>query len=360
MTLWELEALAPPALLGFVRDLLPPPTYRGNEFLPPVTVDDVEIEYLLGSRQKPVMAQIISWDSEAPIGSKRGVAEKVQMELPPIKRKERISEKELLRFLQPRAGTSDQRQVLSSVYDMTARLVLNIQARVEWLQMQALSEDVVTYDEAGIIMQFDYGITGAQQIDLATQTDGTGADVSADYGPVWTDHTNSTPVSDLMVLCRKVQQLTGRRPRTMVLSPEAFDHLLLNAQIKGFIFETTAPNRPLIPEEVNQVMRRYDLPTFTTYDELLAAENEDGTTTEIRPMAVNKSFLLPDLNVGNTLWGPTAESRILIGTPYQNVRAGIWANTYGMDEPPSEWVKAVGVTFPSMPDVHFLSQMKLW
>jgi hypothetical protein len=360
MTLWELEALAPPALLGFVRDLLPPVSYRGNEFLPPVPVDDIEVEYILGSRQTQVMAQIIAWDSEAPIGSRRGQSEKIQLELPPIKRKERITEKEILRFLQPRAGTNDQRAAIAEVYNMIARLVGNIQARVEWLQLQALSEDVVTYDEGGITIEFDYGITDEQQINLATQQDGAGNSVAAAYGAPWTDHVNSTPISDLQTLCRGVQSRTGRRPRRMVLSAQAYDNLLLSEQIKGWTYPQNAPDRPLTTDEVSATMRRYDLPTFTTYDETLSAENADGSLTEIRPMAENKAFLLPDLDIGNTLWGPTAESRILIGTPYQQVRAGIWANTYGQDEPPSEWGKAVGVTFPSMPDVHLLAQMQLW
>jgi hypothetical protein len=64
--------------------------------------------------------------------------------------------------------------------------------------------------------------------------------------------------------------------------------------------------------------------------------------------------------VGNTLVGPTAESRILLNTNYAQLRNGIWANTYNTDEPPAEWVKAVGVLFPTMPNVQDLGQMKLF
>src|SRR5688572_10280786 len=140
MAMWELEELQPPNTLAFVRNLLPLPVYRGNSLLPPETTDDVEFEYLLGARETPVMATLITWDSEAPIGSRPAQGQKVQGEMPPMKRKERISEKEIIRFLQPRQGTNDQNRAVQAVYARIARLTQSIQARVEWLQMQALSE----------------------------------------------------------------------------------------------------------------------------------------------------------------------------------------------------------------------------
>lgn len=359
MTLWELEELQPPALLGFVRNLLPLPAYRGYSFLPSQTVDDVEFEYIKSQRDTPVMAHVITWDAEAPMGRRQVQGEKVQGELPPIKRKERISEKEILRFLQPRRGTADQQTAVRNVYNRTARLVASIQARVEWLQMQALSEDKVIYNEGGIVISFDYGITGAQQIDLVTQTDGDAADVSAKYGPVWSDRTNATPISDLMVLCDETEDRTGFRPARMVTSKKMAQNLLFNEEIKGFAYPQNAPDRPLTPAEISDVLSRYSLPAIETYDVKVNAEAHNGTISEVRTMAENKAFILPQTQVGSTLVGPTAESRILIGTPYQALTSGIWANTYDMDEPPSEWVKVAATIFPSMPDAHMICQMKL-
>lgn len=359
MALWQLEALQPPATLAFVRDLLPVPTYRGSSFLPMQTTFDIEYQYLKGNRNLPVMAHVISWDAEAPMGSRPAKGELVQGELPPIKRKERISEKEIQRFLQPRLGTADQQSVINEVYDMLGRLTESVLARREWLQMQALSENTVLYNESGIEIEFDYGINDLQQIDLVTQTDGTGGSVAAKYGPPWTDRTNSTPISDLMTLCGEVQQRTGVRPTRMVLSDSMYANLMFNEQIKGWTYPDNAPDRPLLEGEVNATFSRYRLPSFETYDVTMNAEAANGTTTEVRAMALNKAFLLPSNNIGNTLSGPTAESRILIGTNYSQIRPGIWASTYGKDEPPSEWAKVAAVEFPSIPQIHLLSQMTL-
>jgi hypothetical protein len=359
MALWELEELQPPAVLGFIRNLLPLPTYRGNSFLPQVTVDDVEFEYIKGFNDLPVMAHIVTWDAESPMGSRAAQGQRVQGELPPMKRKERITEKEILRFLQPRRGTADQQAAIRQVYARFDRLTASILARIEWLQMQALSEDKVIYSEGGIIIAFDFGITGEQQINLVTQTDGTTASVASKYGPVWTDRANSTPISDLMVLCGEVQDRTGSRPARMVMSRSMAANLLFSEEIKGFAYQLNMPDRPLTQAEVTDVFSRYDLPSISTYDVKVKAEAHDGTTTEVRTMAENKAFLLPAQNIGNTLVGPTAESRLLIGTPYQNLISGIWGNTYQKDEPPSEWTKVAAVAFPSMPNVHELAQMTL-
>jgi hypothetical protein len=365
MALWELEELQPPVLLGFIRNLLPPPVYRAQEFLPAVTVDDIEFEYIKGASQLPVMATIISWDSEAPIGSKYRTGERVQGEIPAMKRKERISEKEIIRFLNPRRGTADQQTAVRAVYDIAARLTLSTLATVEWLGMQALSEDKLIYNEDGVIFQFDFGIDNRQQINLLTGVDGAGTDRTPPFGPAWlnpdgTPNAAATPVTDLMVLCDEVEQRTGRRPARMVASKKAINSLLYSTQIKGYAYAQNAPDRPLTPGEVSDVLNRYGLPTFSPYDAVMEKENPDGTRTQVRAMAENKAFLLPSTNVGNQLWGPTAEARLQLPQNYSQLRNGLWANTYGKDEPPSEWVKTAAVTFPTMPDVQYLAQMQLW
>jgi hypothetical protein len=359
MALWELEQFRPPTFLGFIRELLPPTDFRGDEFLPDVTTDDVEYEYILGVSQRPVMATIMGWDAEAPMGSKQITGKRVQGELPPIKRKERISEKEILRFLQPRANSGDQQRALDEVYGMTARLVQGVLARKEWLQMQALSEDKVIYNEDGIIISFDFGLDGSQQIDLVTQTDGNAVDVSAKYGPVWTDTANATPVSDLMQM-QKDRAARGLPPyRRMVCSQKMLFALYENAQIKAYAYDQNAPNRPLTLAEIQQVFARYDIPVPTAYDATVDTEAADGSRTTIRCMAESKAFLLPDQNPGSTLIGPTAESRILVGTPYAALRNGIWGNTYNTDEPPAEWVKVAATLFPTLPEARQIGQMKL-
>src|SRR5690606_20351459 len=186
---------------------------------------------------------------------------------------------------------------------------------------------------------------------------GTGATVSA-YGPHWSDVENATVLTDLMTICDQIEQERGERPATMVMSRKLHNHLLVNAQIKGWTYAQYAPDRPMQPAEVNQTLDRYNLPRPVVYDVKVGSENADGTSTQVRTMRENVVVLLPSQPVGRTLWGPTAESiRTLNGTSYAAQAPGIWASTYYQDEPPSEWTKAVAAAFPSLPNVDKLGQL---
>lgn len=355
----EIEEFQPPVLLGFIRELLPPQPYLGNTLLPREDTIDLEYEYILGAQRKPVMAQIVSWDVESPLAARRAELGKVQGELPPIKRKSRISEKEILRFLSPRRGTSDQQDFIEQIYQDMADHVLSVLARVEWLQMQALTAPTVTYNEGGIIVNFDFGIRMDQRYDLTTGTDAAGTDLSADLGPAWTDTANSTPFSDIQFVVKRKQNRTGRRSTRMLISQKYWDNILLSAQVKGMIFETTAPNRPLFPSEVLTLFTQFNLPTPIVYDTVLQAQNADGTTADVRAMAENQVTFLDSVDPGNTLWGPTAESKVLIGTPYTQQRPGLWGAVYETDEPPAQWTKVAATTFPTLPGAEDIIQMKV-
>jgi Phage major capsid protein E len=360
--LWQLEEFQPPVILDFVRGLKPPPSYQGETWLPRDTIDDVAFEYFKGVNNLPVMAHIIGWDSEAPMAGRPALGARVTGELPPIKRKQRMSEKEIVRrYMNPRRGTADQKIAIRNVYDDMARLVASIQARDEWLRMQAISENTLIYNEGGVIMEFNYGISDLFQITLAAAAgDATNGadDPEPTFGPHWSDHANATPITDLMTLCKRVEDATGERPTRAVASQEAIDHLLLSEQIKGWTYQQNAPDRPMTPDEVAGTLRRYGVPIPTPYDVRVASENADGTTTNVRTMRNNVVVLQPAQGVGRMLFGPTAEAQLaLSGTQYAEQAPGIWANTYATDEPPAQWSKACAVAFPSMPNVDKLAQL---
>ena len=362
MALWELDEFKPPTFLGFVRSVPTPNAFLGTRWLPDQVIDDLEFEYVLGANRRPVMAHVMGFDSEAPIHGRPGAGASVRGELPPIKRKSKIGEKEIIRFLAPRAGTRDQQAAVDAVFTGTVDLLDAIQARVEWLRMQALSEDKVVYDEAGVKFSFDFGLDDTFQIDMTTETNGAGTSVSADYSTVWTDLTNANPVEDLLKICDTIETKTGRRPVDFVCSRKASNLILGNAKVRDMIRGTGAPSTILTSGEVQTLFDLYNLPAISTYDVVVQNENADGSYSDVRPMAENKSFLLPaGFNVGNrTLWGPTAESRVLFGTTLSGQAPGIWAETYGTTEPPAEWTKAAAVAFPSMPEANTIGQMKLF
>lgn len=370
MALWELDAFKPPTLLGFVRQAYEavPQEFQGSTWLPDRTVDDLSFEYLLGANRRPAMATVMSFDAEAPLASRAGQAERIQGELPPIKRKMRISEKEIIRFTQPRIASGDRGRAIEQVYRDIFDLTVALQSRAEWMKMQTLSEDLLVYDEDGIKWAFDYGINGDFQWDIPSKLDnhsrnGAGySDQSIPVGGVWTDPATATYVNDLQQICDRIQRTTGRRPRRFTCSLKAANLFLDSAEIKALVRGTAAgvTSLRLSPGEVQQVFDRYQLPTINTYDATVMRENKDGSLTEVRCMAENKAFLDQGGPVGEFLHGPTAESRVLAGTELAAAGPGVWANTYATDEPPAEWTKVAMVAFPTAPELNRVGQMTLW
>ena len=352
MALAELEVFQGPQFLGFVRNVPPPAAYKAALWLPDKTVFDLEVEYIVGAQDRPVMASIISWDAEAPLGGRPGLGHTIRQELPPIKRKVKIPEKELIRFLTPRANTPDKQTSIDFVFNDTVRLIRGIQARVEWMRMQALSEDTLAYDEEGITVTIDYGVTADQQYSM----DG------GDFSTWWSDVANADWVADMQFICDDIEDRTGFRPKRFVCAKQIVRYMMQNAAAKELLYPTP-PGRELTMEEVNSLLNLYDLPPIETYDVDVYRENADGSVTTLNPLDPKKAVFLPENGaetfLGNTLWGPTAESRALIGTPRASQAPGIYAVVYGQEDPPSEWIKAAAVSVPSMPGANLIGQAQL-
>lgn len=358
MALWDLEEFMPARLLPWVRMQPAPADFQAERWLPNQTIDDLDFEYIKGTRNKTVMAHVMGYDSEAPIAGRQLGGSKVSGQLPPIKRKSRIGEKELIKFLSPRAGSADVQNAINSVYRGSADLMDSIQARVEWLRVKALSEQTVMYDEGGVIFEFDFGLTKKYLFDGVTKKNALNESI-AQLGGGWEDHANSTPVTDLQFIVNLIRKETGQTMAEFVIDTESIEHLKASESLRLLARGATGLPGILTQAEIDSVFARYSLPRLTAYDAFVTREEEDGTLTDEAVLTPGKGFFVPARPVGNTLWGPTAESMALIGTALQGQAPGIFVNTYNTNEPVAEWIKASAIAFPTMPNAHVLSQFKV-
>lgn len=360
MALWELEEFQNPTFLGFIRSIPEPIEFLGGTvgFLPNRTIPTLEYEYILGAgannARRSIMAHVMGWDSEAPIAGKRvppGTPPEstVRGELPPIKRKAKLSEKEIIKFKQPRPGTSDREDVINYVYDLTTDLVTAVQSRLEWLRMQTLSEDRLVIDQEGVDVEIDFGIPTTQQYNVNTDDN---------LSTWWEDTTNSNPVTDLDYIANKYEVTHGIRPARAIWDTTTKQQLLNNVNLRELARGPGAPTIRLTEAELAALFDIYQLPAGQTYDVTFLDENHDGTYTPVRPFNRRKMVLLPPTSVdlGNTLLGPTAEGQSIPGIGYTQFAPGIVGSVYGKDEPPSEWVKVAAVGFPTLPGAQYVVQ----
>lgn len=358
MALWDLDEFTPGNLLAFVRQEPVPEPYKGAIWLPDLTTNDLSFEYIKGSKNQTVMAHVMGFDSEAPIASRQAGGARVTGELPPIKRKSRIGEKELIRFLQPRQHSSDVQDAIDSVYLGISELTRSVLARAEWLRIKALSSKTVVYNEGGVIFEFDFGLNKELNFDLVTKKDGTGATI-AEFSGSWADHATSDPVNDLAFINKIARQKTGRAMAEFVTDAVTIDHAYQSEALRLLARGPNGLPGILTQPEIDSVFLRYGLPKLTSYDVYVGREEEDGSIVEEVILTPGTGFMVPGEKLGSTLWGPTAESRNLLGGPLSSFAPGIIGTTYGTDEPPAEWMKVAAVAFPTMPGAHMLVQLKL-
>lgn len=362
MALWELEEFQNPTFLGFIRSIPVPEEFLGTSgdqaFLPSRTVSTLEYEYILGAngqRARAVaMAHVMGWDSEAPMAGKPGIpggeGATIRGELPPIKRKAKLSEKEIIKFRQPRPGTSDRNDVLDYVYQLATDLVTSVQSRAEWLAMQCLSEDRIVIDSEGVKAEVDFGVPSTQQYNVGTDDN---------LSTYWEDVNASNPLTDLDYICNKYEIThNGLRPGRGIVDTTTHLQMLNNANMRELARGPGAPTIRLSDAELASLFGIYELPTMQSYNVTLFDENHDGTLTSVRPFNRRKMVLLPPAGVelGNVLYGPTAESRSIPGIAYTQYAPGIVGRVYGQDEPPAEFVKVAAVAFPTLPGADLVVQ----
>lgn len=360
MTLWQLDEFKPAQMLGFIRSIPDPVTFQRQRWLPNRTVSDLDFEYILGAGRKTVMAHIMGFDSEAPIAGRRAAGEKVAGELPPIKRKSRIGEKTLTKFAQPRSGSADVDEAIREVFLTAGDLADGVNARLEQVAMAALSLPTFEYNEAGVKFEFDFGVRLDFQFDFTSGEDGNGEAVAGTAAGLLTDTENFEVLPWIRAICDRVEQRTGRRPEEWTMSAKARGLLLANRSLREEIRGVNAPGSVLTEGELQTLFALYNLPRIFTYDTFVTEEKADGSLVDKRAMDENRSFLTNGTPLGETLFGPTAESRVLAGTPLAVAAPGVWAETYGTSEPPAEWIKVAAVAFPTIPGAGTIAQARLW
>ena len=341
-----LEEFTPDTLIGYVRNIPEPEQWIGSQFLPVETINDLRFEYIKGSYEKPIMAAIMAWDAEAPIAGKKGVTS-ISGEMPPIKRKIKVEEKELIKFFYPRPGLGDRATAIGNIYDLVDQMVMACRARMEWLRWQAIATGAVTYNEEDVIFTVDYGVPASQKETLA----GTAK---------WSDLANSDPLGDLERWTEAHVTNTGIPPERMIMSLKTRGYLLRNEAIRQII--TASTKIYISPQQLNDLLANFGLPQIVLYDAKVLTENHDGTKTESRFLEQDVIVLLPapTYSIGKLLQGPTAEALATLKLDSSTKPEGVVATVYSKEDPPSFWIKAAATAFPTLPGAELIGIYNVW
>lgn len=328
-------------VLAYAR-AIPEEGYLGTTLFPMQLSPELTFEYWQSLNLLPISASLQAYGAEAQIASREGAA-KISGEIPPIKRKIYLDERNMLAL--KREGAGDVEMVRTELYNDIDNMVAAVFTRIEALRITAMAFGEIALDENGVILNVDYGVPANHQETLTTNDR-------------WSEAATRTIIDDIQRWTDTVEDDSGVRPTRAVTSNQVVAQMLDDQTIRDMIWGPTGDNRPVTMQEINRLLQTMDLPQVGTYNKRYRVQAEDGTITTNRYFPQNRFILLPPNKLGDSLMGPTAEA-LLDDEVEARAVSGIYANVTHENEPPMIWTKAAATALPTFPaaDTVFQAQV---
>lgn len=302
------------------------PALMGEEIFPEVKKRSLKFDMIVNKSKTPVIASVHGFDTESEIGQRE--AQKKAVELALIKRKLPLGEEEIIALESPR-NEAERQELMQEVYNDVDSLVQGVRARVEVMRMEALAKGTVTLNENGLNAYIDYGVPTEHK---ATNVD-------------WGESSN--PINDMLEWYNKM----AVKPKRALTSNTILAKILRNNNVIAALFGEKSQRLATLGE-LNTYLMSLGLPKIYTYDEVYRRLKTDGTYEILRYFPEESFVMFPEGNLGETLYGPTAEEIRLQRDPSIDIRqvGKILAMIYEEDKDPvSTWEKAVATALPTFP-----------
>jgi hypothetical protein len=301
----------------------------GELLFPSRKIEGLEAKMIKGASNLPVSASVHAFDTEAEIGSREAGKYSIE-ELALIKRKNKISERDLIVLNQPR-NSQEEAQIVSDIFNDVDSLVESVLTRVEAMRMEVLSTGELNIDENDVKLKIKYGTPDAHKSEK-----------------IWSTGTPDI-LQDLYDMTDKIATDTGFAPTRVLTSRKNLNILLKDEKIRKGVFGVNS-DKLLTVNELNTFLAALALPTIATYDEKYRVQGKKGYTTK-RFLPEDKFILMPDGILGEALYGLTAEELELRNKSDIDISlvGNIVVEQYATTDPVAKWVKAVATALPSFP-----------
>ena len=219
---------------------------------------------------------------------------------------------------------------MKEVYNDIENLVQSIRARIERMRMEVTATGKVTLNENGLNATIDYGVPDENKI----------ANVN------WSLE-SANPIQDMINWRNQLDSAPGR----ILTSTTILSKILSHKTVVNALFGKDT-SRIASVGELNNYLNQLKLPSIYTYDEKYRKEKANGQGYDkLRYFPENAFVMMPSEQLGETLYGPTAEEIRLSGDPTVNIKTigKIIAMVYDeTKDPVGTWEKAVATAIPSL------------
>ena len=322
------------ALIARIRQETFPDLVLGR-WLPNVPVDRTTFRYWTNDRSQRPSAKFMSFDSETPIGGRKGGTLR-EGSLPKFGEKIPFTESDTLladALNQVSPGAA------ANLFADAIAVTRSALQRLELAKGEVLSTGHLAINENDFIVDVDFGVP-ASHMDVAPAT-------------LWSvaNAATATPLTDLTTWRDTYVADTGQQPGAIVTSQRVVSSVVQNTNEVVSAINTNR-NRVTL-EELNTLLESEGLPRITTYD----AQYKNAAGVLTRAIADDRVLFLPDTSsgFGETQLGRTVESQILAGRPEVDLTEagglpGLVILTMTEDDPPTVWTKSAGIGMPVVED----------
>lgn len=312
-----------------------------EELFPVRKTEALEVKMIRGANNLPVSASIHAFDTETEI-DQREKASYDLAEMALIKRKRKLSEKEIIQLEQPR-NDAEEKEAIQRIYNDVDALQDSVLTRVEAMRGEAMSSGKLVINENGYKATIDYGVPNAHKKEFT-----------------WSSGTPDI-LGNMDECVDKIVSDTGFTPTRVLTSKKILNVMLKDETIRKAIFGVNS-DKLLSRKELNAFLQTLDLPQIATYDAKYRTLSLDGKHTAKRYFAEDAFAFMPDGDMGETLFGLTAEELELRKKSDVDITeiGNVILEHYATNDPVAKWIKAVAtalVTFPCADQV-FLGKVK--
>ena len=311
-------------------------------------------ESLAGSNGNPVMADVIEYNANAPLKTRR-VVTKITGDIPKIAIKRQMDEKDyndynILNALA--VGDSNRSALLDIVFNDIDFCYTGVMARTEYLAMQALS-----YGAIALTTSNNNGIVTEANCDFGIPAGNKGAVTLA-----WSQASGATPLTDIRTVNDNARA-SGYNLSYMVMDRTAFGQLQANTQVQKewAVQRNTTITATPTQDDLTNLLRSRQLPEIVVVDSLLRFENNQHALSNVAAWKGGYVTFIPDLQVGNIMNAPIAEetSPAVAKKALLVKRDHVLISKWSELEPFGEYTKGQANAFPRFNDVNNIFILKV-
>lgn len=312
---------------------------------PVKNVNSLDGKTMIGEAGSRVAAYVISFDSKTPEASRKSLR-KLNFDIPKSSIARRKTEAEILEHQITKALRGND-AVLEDYFNDLDFCYDGVQARMEWMALQALSctklKLSTTNNPMGIVNEeyVDFGMPAANKKAASV---------------AWSTSTLATmkPLTDFKAVVKAARAL-GIVFSKALINPDTFDLITGSTE-----FQTSAQSLlkgeslllgNLTLDIVNSVLKALRLPELVIIETSVGIENAAGVITYSNPFDAGHVTFIPSTTVGSMFNGPIAEEIEKPQDVLQSKKDNVLLSVHKEFNPVNVVTKGEANAFPSWPSV---------